>query len=180
MAPIYLPFNSWEKFDPGVTRTYSCAALKVAKSPSDGHCLIHAVLCCVRYIAVKAMPSTIKLLNLVKFEVLRNIEYYGGFLKFSETNFVEELDSYISMNQYSSGTIDVVLSALANALRCRIILLKKRENDYYVQCNDQVINPTREIITPKFTIKLLWAREHYDALVEAPSFTGMYWISSKF
>ena len=78
------------------------------------------------------------------------------------------------MNQYSSGTIDVVLSALANALRCRIILLKKRENDYYVQCNDQVINPTREIITPKFTIKLLWAREHYDALVEAPSFTGRY------
>ena len=78
------------------------------------------------------MPSIIELLNLMKFEVLNNIEFYGGFLNFTETDFVEELDSYINMNQYSSGTIDVVLSALANALRCTIILLKKRRNDCYV------------------------------------------------
>ena len=134
----------------------------------------------MRGIAVKAMPSTIELLNLGKFEVLSNIEYYGGFLNFTETDFVEELGSYISMYQYSSGTIDVVLSALANALRSRIILLKKRENDYYVECNDHVINPTRELITPNFTIKLHWAGEHYYALVEVPSFTGIYWVSSKF
>ena len=180
MATIYLPLNSREKFDLDVTRTYSCAALKFAKSPNDGNCVIHAVLCCMRCIAVKAMSSTIELLNLVKFEVLNNIEYYGGFLNFTETNFVEELDPHIATNQYSSGTIDVVLSAFGNALRCRIILLKKRENDYYVECNDHVINPTRELITPNFTIKLHWAGEHYYALVEVPSFTGIYWVSSKF
>ena len=78
------------------------------------------------------------------------------------------------MNQYSSGTIDVVLSALANALKCRIILVKKRKNDYYVKCNDHVINLTHESITPKFTIKLFWAGEHYDALVEELSFEGIY------
>ena len=79
----------------------------------------------MRCIAVKTMPSKIKLGNLVKFELLNNIEYYDGFLNFSETDFVEELDSYITMNQYSSETIAVVLSALAIALRCRMILLKK-------------------------------------------------------
>ena len=79
----------------------------------------------MRCIAVKTVLSTIKLRNLVKFELLNNIEYYGGFLNFSETDVVEELDSYISMNQYSSETIEIVLSTLTNALRCRIILLKK-------------------------------------------------------
>ena len=128
----------------------------------------------MRYIAVKAMPSTIELLNLMKFEVLNNIEYYGGFLNFTETNFVEELDSYINMNQYSSGTIDVVLSTLANALRCTIILLKKRGNDCYVERNDRVISLACELITPNFTIKLLCAGEHYHALVEVPSFTCIY------
>ena len=54
----------------------------------------------MRCIAVKAMPSKMELLNLVKFEVLNNIEYYGGFLNFTETDFVEELDSHINMNQY--------------------------------------------------------------------------------
>ena len=47
VTTISLPFNSMEKFNPVVTRTYSCGALKVIKSPSDGHCLIYAVLCCV-------------------------------------------------------------------------------------------------------------------------------------
>ena len=79
------------------------------------------------------------------------------------------------MNQHSSGAIDLVLSALGNAARFRIILLKKRENDCYIKYNNHIINPTRELITPKFTIKLLWAQEHYYALVEEPSFTG-YWI----
>lgn len=132
---IYLPFHFRETFDPDVTHFYSCAALKVVKSPNDGHCFIHAVPCCMWCIAVKALPSTIELLNLVKCEVPNNIEYYSGFLNFTETDFVEELDLYIGMNQYSSGTIEVVLTAHANALRCRIILLKKRENDYYVACN---------------------------------------------
>ena len=99
----------------------------------------------MRCISAKAMPSTTELLNFLKFEVLNNIDYYGGFLNFnfSETDFVVERDSYISKNQYSSGTIDVVLSALANALRCIIILLKKRENGYYVEFNDHVINSTQ-------------------------------------
>lgn len=135
VTTIYLPLHFREKFDPDVTHFYSCAALKVVKSPNDGHCFIHTVPCCMRCIAVKALPSTIELLNLVKFEVPNNIEYYSSFLNFTETDFVQELDLYIGMNQYSSGTIEVVLTAHANALRCRIILLKKRENDYYVACN---------------------------------------------
>ena len=51
--------------------------------------------------AVREMTSTIELLNLVKVELLNKIVYYGRFLNFTETDFVEELDSYISMNQYS-------------------------------------------------------------------------------
>ena len=43
--------------------------------------------------AVRAMTSTIELLNLVKVELLNKIVYYGGFLNFTETDFVEELDS---------------------------------------------------------------------------------------
>ena len=126
MTTIYLPFNSWEKFDPGVTPAYFLIALKVVRSPSDSHCLIHAVLCCVRCRALKAMPSIVELVNLVKFEVLNNIEYYDGFFNFTKTDFVEELDSNISMNQCSSGTIGVVLLELANTLRC-CRLCRRRE-----------------------------------------------------
>ena len=39
-----------------------------------------------------------ELLNLVKCEVPNNIEYYSGFLNFTETDFVEELDLYIGMH----------------------------------------------------------------------------------
>ena len=118
MTTIYLPFNSRDKLDSDITRTYSCAMLKVVKLPSKGHCLSHAVL---------FKSSAIKnLLNLVTFEVLNNIEYYGAFLNFTGTDLVVELDSYISVNQYSSGTNHVVLLALGNALSCRITLLKRR------------------------------------------------------
>ena len=84
------------------------------------------------------------------------------------------------MNQYSSVTIDIVLSGLANALGCRIILLKKIENDYCVECNDHVINPLRELFTPKFTVKLLCRRNIIIFWLRNPLFKGIYWISSKF
>ena len=57
--------------------------------------------------------------------------------------------------------------------------MKKRENEYYVGRNDHVISPSRQLITSKFTIKLRWTGEHYDTLIEEPSFKGIYLISSK-
>ena len=161
------------KFDPDVQRVYSHSTLTVIKSPGDGHCLIHSVLCCMQASGVKAAPSKIELLSILKFEVLNNIEYYGAFLHFAEADFIDELDAYVNTNRYSSGTTDIVLSALANALRCRILLLKKNGSDYHIECDHHIITPQRELITPKFTIKLLWDGEHYDALVEESTSEGM-------
>ena len=141
MTTIYLPFNSWEKFDPGVTPGYSFIALKVVRSPSDSHCLIHAVLCCVRCRALKAMPSIVELVNLVKFEVLNNIDYYRGFFNFTKTDFVEELDSNISMNQCSSGTIAVVQLELANTLRC--CRLCRRREKMAIMLNELIVISTQ-------------------------------------
>ena len=135
-------------------------------STGDGHCLIHSVPCCMQPSCVKAAPSKIELLSILKFEVLNNIEYDGAFLYFAEADFIDELDVYINTNRYSSGTTDIVLSALA--LRCRILLLKKNGSDYHIECDHQIITPQRELITPKFTIKLLWDVEHYDAWLKSP------------
>lgn len=103
----------------------------------------------MQYGGIKACPSKTQLLSLLKFEVLNNIVYFGEFLNFTET----DLDSYANMKRYSSETVDIVLSALANALRCRILILKKRESNYYIECSDHIINP-----------------QHYGALIEESSF----------
>ena len=126
----------------------------------------------MQYEGIKAIPAKTELLSMVKFEILNNIEYYGSFFNFKDTDFLEELDAYINFNQYSTTTIDLLVSALSNVLRCRMLLLKIRENEYFVECSDHIISPQREMVLPKFTIKLFWNGEHYDALIPENISTG--------
>ena len=60
----------------------------------------------MQYGGVKATPSKMELMSMLKFEVLNNIDYYGAFVNYKDTDFVEDLESYIKIKRYSSGTIE--------------------------------------------------------------------------
>ena len=107
------------------------------------------------------------LLNAIEFEILNNLDYYGRFLE-ADKDCVKELDDYRSMRKYSSATNDLLLIALTNYLQYCILLLKTNQARrlYYLQCSDHCINPNPLNAAPKFTLKLKWGGEHYDALVD--------------
>ena len=116
---------------------------------------------------VHKVPSKNDLLNAIEFENLNNLDYYGRFLE-ADKDCVKELDDCRSMRKYSSATNDLALIALSNYLQCCILLLKTNQARrlYYLQCPDHCINPNRLNAAPKFTLKLKWRGEHYDALVD--------------
>ena len=136
------------------------------KTPGDGHCLVHAVLTSMHYIGLNRVPTKDTLLNLAYYEVINHLAYYGSFVNYEDSDLVQELEDYIRFKKYSSSTIDLVITAIANALGCKILLLQEKQTGYQLKCNDHVILPMRDPQKPQFTIRLLWSGEHYDSLVE--------------
>ena len=105
----------------------------------------------------------------VKFSILWSHKSFGilwKFCKLRDSDLVQELEDYIRFKKYSSSTIDLVITAIANALCCKILLLQEKETGYQLECSDHVILPMRDPQKPLFTIRLLWRGEHYDSLVE--------------
>ena len=151
------------KIDPEIKSTYNFSDLRIIPSKGNGHC----ILSCMKHKNVHKVPSKNDLLNAIQFEILNNLDYHGRFLE-AEKDCVKELDDYRSMRKYSSATNDLVLIALTNYLQCCILLLKTNQvrRLYYLQCSDHSINPNRVNATPKFTLKLKWGGEHYNALFD--------------
>ena len=152
--------------DPDLILEYPSSALKVIRSKGDGHCIIYSVLCCMRYLNIQAIPSKEELLNLLKFEVLNHLDYYGKFVNSLQVDCVQELDRYASRKTYSTDTNDLVISALSNLLKCRILLLTEGSKTYYLENSHSCITPQRDQSIPVFTIKLLRNKEHYDSLID--------------
>ena len=136
------------------------------KTPGDGHCLVHAVLTSTHYIGLNRVPTKDTLLNLAYYEVINHLEYYGSFVNYKDSDLVQELEDYIRFKKFSSSTIDLVITAIGNALSCKILLLQEKETGYQLECNDHVILPMRDPQKPQCTIRFLWSGEHYDSLVE--------------
>ena len=122
----------------------------------------------MHYIGLNRVPTKDTLLNLAYYEVINHLEYYGRFANYEDSDLVQELEDYIRFKKYSSlqSTIDLVVTAIANVLCCKILLLQEKETGYQLEYSDHVILPMRDLQKPLFTIRLLWRGEHYDFLVE--------------
>ena len=62
----------------------------IYQSPGDGHCVVHSVT----DQGLKAMPTTDNLIDMVIFEILNNLNFYGTFINAEEVDFIEELERY--------------------------------------------------------------------------------------
>ena len=56
--------------------------------------MVHSVTRSVRDQGLKAIPATDNLTNMVIFEILNNLNFYGAFINAEEVDFIEELERY--------------------------------------------------------------------------------------
>ena len=125
----------------------------------------------MQYENVKAITSKDKLLDSVRLEILNHLDFYCNFI--NSLDCVDELESYISNSsqRYDSDTNDLIIAALSNLLKCRILLLQEKSDVYALEHPHHCINPGREGNTPSFDFKFLWnGRDHYDSLIGFQTF----------
>ena len=73
---------------------YQKDEVAIYQSPGDGHNVFHSVIRSIRDQGLKAIPTTDNLLNMVIFENLNNLKFYGAFINIEEVDFIEELERY--------------------------------------------------------------------------------------
>ena len=73
---------------------YQKDEVAIYQSPSDGRCVVHSVIRSMRDQGLKAIPTTDNLIDMVIFEILNNLNFYGAFINAEEVDFIEELERY--------------------------------------------------------------------------------------
>ena len=127
----------------------------------------------MQYENVKAISSKDKLLDSVRFEILNHLDFYCNFINSLDRDCVDELKSYISNSskRYDSDTKDLIIAALSNLLKCRLLLLQEKSDVYALEHPHHCINPGREGNMPSFDFKFLWnGRDRYDSLIGFETF----------
>ena len=61
------------------------------------------------------------------YQVINHMEYYESFFNYEDSDLVQELDDYVRFRKYSSPATDLLITAIANALWCKILLLQEKE-----------------------------------------------------
>ena len=56
--------------------------------------MVHSVIRNMRDQGLKAIPTTDNLIDMVIFEILNNLNFYGAFINAAEVDFIEELEWY--------------------------------------------------------------------------------------
>ena len=83
---------------------------------------LHNKRCSSWYDVPTNCSSKDALLNDVKKELTVNIEYYSKFINSEEVDFVDEIERYTAIREYSTATTDLVLHAVSEILECRIVI----------------------------------------------------------
>ena len=73
---------------------YQKDEVAIYQSPGDGRCVVHSVIRSMRDQGLKATPTTDNLIDMVIFEILNNLNFYGAFINTEEVDFIEELERY--------------------------------------------------------------------------------------
>ena len=90
----YFVFFRQEKFDSSIIRVYQKDEVAIYQSPDDGRCVVHSVIRSMRDQGLKATPTTDNIIDMVIFEILNNLNFYGAFINAEEVDFIEELERY--------------------------------------------------------------------------------------
>ena len=149
----------------------SCYAIdeKVVKhQPGDGHCLMCSVQESLRHSTVTAVPGTAGLLEMMKFEILNNKDYYDAFCLNAAVNH-DDLDRYVNEKVYNRDTLDLAINALANCLGVELRVYELSDDKQQYQLFTIPIPPARRGDPPRAVLDILKTGEHYDALVDSPA-----------
>ena len=80
---------------------YQKDEVAIYQSPGDGHCVVHSVIRSMRDQGLKGIPTTDNLIDMVIFEILNNLNFYGAFINAEEVDFIEELERYENFSEAS-------------------------------------------------------------------------------
>ena len=149
----------------GRKNAYSANEKVVLPQPGDGHCIIHSVRPSLRYSTVKAVPSVAGLLEMVRCEILNDLNFYRGFS--NSPDMAWDLHKYITEKSYDRDTLDLVIFALTNCLGIVLRLFEFDEVEQQFTLYTVPIIPGRRNDPPRAVLDILKAnRDHYDALVD--------------
>ena len=73
---------------------YQKDEVAIYQSPGVGHWVVHSVIRSMRDQSLKAIPTTNNLIDMVSFEILNNLNFYGAFINSQKVEFIEELEWY--------------------------------------------------------------------------------------
>ena len=73
---------------------YQKDEVAIYQSPGDSHCVVHLVIRSMRDQGLRAIHTTDNLIDMVIFEILNNLNFYGAFINAKEVDFIEELERY--------------------------------------------------------------------------------------
>ena len=90
----------------------------------------------------RAILSVEALQEMIRYEILSNIDFYKPSLYIEDTDFIKQLGDYTKHRCYSSDIVDVVLIAASNALRLSINAFVS-EQEYYLLYKLRQITPIR-------------------------------------
>lgn len=147
--------------------TYAINEKVVKHQPGDGHCLIYSVQESLRHSTVTAVPSTAGLLEMMKFEILNNKDYYDAFCLNAAVD--HDLDRYVNEKVYDRDTLDLAINALANCLGVELRIYELSDDKQQYRLFTVPIPPARREDPPRAVLDILRSGEHYDALVDSPA-----------
>ncbi len=147
--------------------TYAINEKVVKHQPGDGHCLIYSVQESLRHSAVTAVPSTAGLLEMMKFEILNNEDYYAAFCLNADVD--QDIERYVREKVYDRDSLDLAINALANCLGVELRIYELSEDKQQYQLYTVPIPPARREDPPRAVLDILKTGEHYDALVDSPA-----------
>ena len=146
---------------------YDITEKVVKRQPGDGHCVIYSVQESLLHSAVTAVPSTAGLLEMMKFEILNNKDYYEEFCMNADVS--RDLERYVREKVYNKDTLDLAVNALANCLGVELRIYELSEDEQHYQLYTVPIPPARREDPPRVVLDILKTGEHYDALIDSPT-----------
>ena len=129
--------------------TLNCLGLHIHKARGDGHCILHSW-------AIATGLSIEDLIATIVQDYLNNAELYS---LFDITN--HELESYLSLQKYTSNTVDSILPILCKTFNRSAYIFSANSHG---STNLQFISPTSNVNSADFLF-LLKTDVHYDSLI---------------
>jgi len=106
------------------------------------------------------VPSRDGLLEMLKYEILKNIEFYKNFI-IAEDDFIAQLEKYISFGNYGNDVVDLILYTASNTLGM-VINVYELQTDCYVLNDMKHISPRDRNILG--TIDVVRHCDHFNSI----------------